>query len=174
MMLAQRLRDQDPTGMWVSEKLHGCRAFWDGRVLRTKDSWLPIDAPPFITAGLPRGRALDGELWAGYGTFEMVRVLVQYRHASDPAWRRVRYMLFDAPTAAAVPVEARWKIARATRGPHLRFVKQWRCSGPAELHRDFARIVKAGGEGLMLRDPGHCYEFGRSRHWLKMKPAGVD
>jgi DNA ligase-1 len=175
MMLAQRYRDSiDPTGMWVSEKLHGCRAFWDGQVLRTKDSWLPIDAPAYVTAGLPRGEARDGELWAGYGTFEMVRVLVQHPHAGDPAWRLVRYMLFDAPTTDAVPVEERWLETERTTGPHLGFVKQWRCTGANALQRDFARVVKAGGEGLMLRAPGHCYEFGRSRAWLKMKPAGVD
>lgn len=175
-MLAQRYREQDPTGWWVSEKLDGCRAFWDGQVLRTKDSWLPIDAPAYVTAGLPRGRSLDGELWAGRGTFELVRVLVQYRHASDPAWRRVRYMVFDAPTTDAVPVEARWqeaeKLAKCARAAQM--VRQWRCGGEAQLHREFARVVRGGGEGLMLREPGHCYDFGRSRSWLKMKPAGRD
>lgn len=174
MMLAGRYRDQDPTGWWVSEKLHGCRAFWDGEVLRTKDSWLPIDAPEYITRGLPAGEARDGELWAGYGTFEMVRVLVQYQHASDPAWRRVKYMIFDAPTVEAVPVEERWQIAQQSKGPHLQAVKQWQCKGRTALDRDFAKVVQRGGEGLMLRAPGHYYEFNRSGSWLKLKPAGVD
>jgi DNA ligase-1 len=175
MMLAQTYREAvDPTGMWVSEKLDGCRAFWDGEVLRTKDSWLPIDAPEFITQALPAGEALDGELWAGRGTFQLMRVLVQYKRASDPAWERVRYMVFDAPTTEEVPVELRWEHARQCRGPHVEFVEQWRCDGRTALHKDFARVVRGGGEGLMLRTPRHFYEFGRSRHWLKLKPCGVD
>ena len=35
-------------------------------------------------------------------------------------------------------------------------------------------VVAQGGEGLMLRRPGHCYEYGRSNAWLKVKPAHVD
>lgn len=174
-MLAQRYREQDPTGWWVSEKLDGCRAFWDGTVLRTKDSWLPIEAPAYVTAGLPKGRALDGELWAGRGTFELMRVLVQFSRAGDPAWRRVQYMVFDAPTTEAVPVEARWRTAeKLARGPQVRLVRQWLCRGSAQLRRDFARVRRAGGEGLMLRQPGHCYEFGRSWCWQKVKDPRVD
>ncbi len=173
-MLAGRYRDQDPTGWWVSEKLDGCRAFWDGTVLRTKDSWLPIDAPDYITEGLPRGKARDGELWAGYGTFQLMRVLVQFPRASDPRWRQVRYCLFDAPTTDAVPVEKRWERLAKTTGPHLDIMPQWRCAGMAAMANDFAAVLKRGGEGLMLRAPGHHYEFGRSSRWLKVKPAGVD
>lgn len=159
--------------MWWSEKLHGCRAFWDGECLRTKDSWLRIDAPEFITAGLPAGEARDGELFAGYGTFEIVRVLVQYRHRTDANWKKVRYHLFDAPTTEAVPVEQRWRSLQAVNA-HTRIVEQRRCSSAAELQQEFARVIARGGEGLMLRRPGHCYEFGRSRNWLKVKPSGID
>lgn len=175
MMLANRYRDQDPTGLWLSEKLDGCRAFWDGQYLRTKDSWLPIHAPPTLTASLPKGRALDGELWAGRGTFEVVKVLVQQKRANHPNWANVRYMVFDAPTTASVPLERRWLDAtQLAIGSRVQTVAQRICAGLADMQAEFARVLSLGGEGLVLRSPGHFYEFGRSRHWLKVKPALVD
>src|SRR5690606_1828645 len=31
LLLAHKWEDQDPTGWWMSEKLDGIRAYWDGR-----------------------------------------------------------------------------------------------------------------------------------------------
>lgn len=159
--------------MWLSEKLDGCRAFWDGECLRTKDSWLRIDAPEFITAGLPEGAARDGELWAGYGSFETMRVLVQFPRRADPRWRGVTFNLFDAPTTEAVPVEARWRGLEVVNF-FARIMPQVRVSNLEDMQAEFARVIARGGEGLVLRRPGHFYEFGRSRNWLKVKPSGVD
>lgn len=175
MMLATRYRDQDPTGYWMSEKLDGCRAFWDGQCLRTKDSWNRIDAPDSFTAGLPIGRALDGELWAGRGTFQTVRVLITNKHATSPKWDAVKYMVFDAPATVSIPVEERWiDAARLAVGNQIGFVAQRICSGLSDMRAEFNAVVSAGGEGLVLRSPGHFYDFYRSKHWLKVKPAHVD
>jgi DNA ligase-1 len=172
MMLANRWKGQDPTGWWVSEKLDGCRAFWDGHVLRTRDSWLPIYAPASLTAKLPRGIALDGELWGGRGTFQMVRVLVQTNRPTHANWQGVRYMVFDAPTVEDVPWEQRQRrAAMLARRAGAGIVEHWRCTGLDAMQADFRRIVAAGGEGLMLRRPGHCYAFQRSSSWLKVKPG---
>lgn len=170
MMLANKWKGQDPTGWWVSEKLDGCRAFWDGAVLRTRDSWLPIHAPARITKRLPRGVALDGELWGGRGTFQKVRVLVQTDRPTHPDWRRVRFWVFDAPTTDAIPWETRKRRAEAiARRAGAGLVKHWRCAGLAAMQADFRRVVAEGGEGLMLRRPGHYYAFQRSSDWLKVK-----
>lgn len=174
-MLAQRWTGQPVGGWWMSEKLDGCRAFWDKTCFRTKDSWLKIDAPKWLTARMPRDQALDGELWAGYGTFQTMRVLVQHGAASDPRWAGVRFMCFDAPTTDAMPLEQRWLIARTlAEQAGAGWVEQRRCLNGAEAHTEMQRIVARGGEGVMLRKPGHYYEFGRSRNWLKVKPAHVD
>ena len=60
--------EMDPHGWLVSEKLDGARAWWDGSRLRFR-SGLHIAAPAWFLASLP-ALALDGELWAGRGTFE--------------------------------------------------------------------------------------------------------
>lgn len=57
--------DIDPAGWIVSEKLNGCRAFWDGSQLWSRGGNV-IPAPAWFTAGLPTS-PLDGEVWAGRG-----------------------------------------------------------------------------------------------------------
>lgn len=174
MMLANRYRDEDPTGWWASEKLDGWRAFWDGDVLRTR-TWQPIHAPAWMTASLPRGIALDGELWAGRGGFSVIQSLGQMDRPGDPRWRGVRFMVFDAPTTDAIPVEQRLARARElARGRGVGFVEQRRLASPNALWRWFAEVQRKGGEGLVLRRPGSCYAFGRSSDWLKVKPASAD
>jgi len=177
MMLATPYRDQDPTGLWVSEKMDGCRAFWDGECFRTKESWAVIDAPSYMSEGLPRGQAIDGELWANRGTFEMVRQLVQYKRAASADWSRVRFMAFDAPCTVSRSFEERQEqlaALLANAGPHAELVQHWKCASRDAMLSDFKRVLSLGGEGLMLRKPGHFYAFGRSNAWLKVKPCNVD
>lgn len=61
VLLAREYDDTvDPRAYWVSEKLDGVRAIWDGKTLRFR-SGRPIHAPAWFTAGLP-AHPLDGEL----------------------------------------------------------------------------------------------------------------
>ncbi|KAJ1029514.1 hypothetical protein NDA13_002761 [Ustilago tritici] len=62
-------RAMDPTGWWISEKLDGVRAFWDGQRLysRQKIEW---NAPTWWKNQLPKDITLDGELWMSRGTFD--------------------------------------------------------------------------------------------------------
>jgi len=175
MMLAAKYHERtDPTGFWVSEKLDGWRAFFDGHVLRTR-TWREIHAPDSITALLPKGIALDGELWAGRGGFLTMQSLGPINRPSDPRWAGVRYMVFDCPSTEAIPLEERLRLARGlAAGKQVEFVKQTRLESAAQMWRLFAEVVKGGGEGLVIRRPGSFYEFGRSGDWQKVKPAGVD
>lgn len=174
MMLAERYTGQNVVGWWLSEKYDGCRAFWDGSCLRTR-SWLPIAAPDWFTASLPKGKALDGELWAGRQTFQLMRVLVQFPRADSNEWKRVKFMVFDAPNTDSVPFEVRQQTATGRiSGQFFQLAPQRLITSQDDLNAEFAQVVKNGGEGLMLRRPRHVYEYGRSRSWLKMKPAGVD
>ncbi|EST07741.1 DNA ligase, ATP-dependent, central [Kalmanozyma brasiliensis GHG001] len=64
-----RPKAMDPTGWWISEKLDGVRAFWDGQRLysRQKIEW---NAPPWWKDRLPKDITLDGELWMARGAFD--------------------------------------------------------------------------------------------------------
>lgn len=53
---------------WVSEKLDGVRAYWDGRHLISRGGHT-LHAPTWFTQGWPEEPA-DGELWARRGGFQ--------------------------------------------------------------------------------------------------------
>lgn len=66
----------DPTGWWMSEKLDGVRAYWTGERLisRTNKDWGP---PKWFLDKLPKGFALDGELWRERDGFEELSGICQ-------------------------------------------------------------------------------------------------
>ncbi len=174
MMLANRWRSQNVGGWWLSEKLDGCRAFWDGESLRTR-TWAMIAAPVSVTGTLPRGISLDGELWAGRGTFQRVSEAVRFGDTSDLRWVGVRYMIFDAPTTDDIPVEQRMETAeRLATEAGAGWVAQRACAGAEDVTHALREVVAQGGEGLVLRRPGSAYDFRRSCAWLKVKPLGID
>jgi len=173
MMLAERWRGDDCAGWWLAEKFDGVRAFWDGAILRTR-TWREIHAPAWFLAALPAGVALDGELFGGYGTLSVASDLSRFWRADDPRWRQFTFRAFDWPTTEAVAFERRVEQLTPLANEILQPVQLRRCEGAEDAQRSLAAVVAAGGEGLMLKRPGHCYEFGRSRAWLKVKPVGVE
>lgn len=159
----------DPTGWWMSEKYDGVRGFWDGRMLWSRKGQV-IQAPDDWLAELPRDVALDGELWIGRREFEETASVV-LSHTPDERWKRVRFMVFDAPQAPGT-FEQRMEFLKATVPAGKRFVEvvaQVRCEGTKHLLAERDRIVALGGEGMMLRQPESAYEPRRSPTLLKVK-----
>ncbi|AOF80946.1 ATP dependent DNA ligase domain protein [Methyloversatilis sp. RAC08] len=172
LMHAQRHHDGiDPAAYWVSEKLDGVRAVWDGRVLRFR-SGRPIAAPAWFTASLP-AVPLDGELWIARGRFDVLSGVVRRDVPDDVDWQPVRYLLFDLPGA---PGDFSQRLARlkhivADAGlPWLQAVPQQRVADRAELASRFAEVVAGGGEGLMLHRADALWTAGRSDALLKLTP----
>lgn len=160
----------DPTGWWMSEKYDGLRGYWDGSKLWTRQGNL-IHAPDYFLAALPRDIPLDGELWIGYGKFEETVSTVR-SETPDHGWKRVHFMVFDAPQAKGM-FEERMQFLRGTLkegNEFVRVVAQQRCEGVAHLLSERDRIVNRGGEGVMLRQPESAYQRGRSPTLLKVKP----
>jgi len=160
---------------WVSEKLDGVRAYWDGERLFSRGGHL-IRAPDRFTAAFPPV-ALDGELWLGRGRFAEMSGLAR-RHTPRPAaWRGVRYMVFDLPPGEAATDDdfsarlGRLRNLVAEAGsPHLVVVEQSRVADHDALMTRLHAVVADGGEGLMLRRDGARYRGGRSDDLLKVKP----
>ncbi len=109
-------------GWFLSEKLDGSRCFWDGGVSRgfptnsvpwantVKDDRLlelqiatglwsrsgkVIYAPNNWLDQLPKC-PLDGELFIARGAFQTLRKIVA-EHSPSPAWKKVKFMVFDSP-----------------------------------------------------------------------------
>jgi DNA ligase 1 len=169
LLLAHSWEDhEDPQGWWISEKLDGVRAYWDGKQFISRLG-NPFLAPKWFTADLPK-TPLDGELWIGRKRFQETVSVVRRVKGGD-AWKQVSYQVFDAPASQA-PFEERLEAlstllpAVATFAQRLEHVL---CEGAEHLQRELARVEGLGGEGLMLRRPGSRYETGRSSTLLKVK-----
>ena len=160
---------QDLADWWMSEKLDGVRAYWDGTqfISRLGNRY---HAPDWFVAGLP-DVPLDGELWLDRKAFQRTVSIARRQDKSDH-WKELRYLVFDAP-ACEGPFETRQEYVDdclRTRG--LEFARlhiQARCRNLAHLREQLAAVESLGGEGLMLRQPGSPYEVGRSLTLLKIK-----
>lgn len=172
LLLAEVLRGEvDVTRYWVSEKLDGARAIWDGKQLRFR-SGRPVPAPGWFIAGLPPA-PLDGELWIARGRFEALSGIVRRPVPRDEDWRQVRFMVFEQPDGAGDFSEriARLRgIVEAAGVPWLQMVEQFRVADRATLQARLDEVVAGGGEGLMLHRDDAPYLTGRRDVLLKLKP----
>jgi len=156
---------------WVSEKLDGVRAYWDGARLISRGGH-EIRAPAWFTTGFPP-EPLDGELWMGRGRFEALSGTVRRLVPVDAAWREVRYLVFDLPGSQAAfgarLVRLRDLVA-AAGNPGLGGLEQVRLPDQAALMAMLDVVARAGGEGLMLHRDASVYRGARSPDLLKLKP----
>lgn len=161
--------DIDISGWWLSEKLDGVRAYWDGTQFLSRLG-NKFHAPPWFVEGFP-DHPLDGELWGGRKLFQRTVGIVK-RQDQSPLWKDLLYVVFDVP-AHPGPFEDR--IAHAKKAIEERALKYVRvhehaiCKDLAHLREELARVEALGGEGLMARKPGSKYEAGRSSTLLKVK-----
>ncbi|WP_153133157.1 DNA ligase [Dechloromonas hortensis] len=172
ILLAQTYRGQvDVSRYLISEKLDGVRALWNGKTLSFR-SGKEIQAPRWFLEGLPK-QSLDGELWMGRGSFERLSGAVRRDSPDDAEWRQVRYMIFELPGAEGgfrERAEVIRQIVRQASVPWLREIEQFSVVDRGTLQTHFSKVVKAGGEGLMLHHADAEYQTGRSDVLLKMKP----
>lgn len=172
LMLAKSYTaDIDPRDWWVSEKLDGVRAYWDGERLISRGGH-PIHAPAWFTAGWP-AQPLDGELWSGRSRFEDLSATVRDAVPDDAAWRAVRYRVFDLPAHPGVFDERLAQLKRvvaAAGSTSLHAIEQLRIDSRAALDARLAEVVAAGGEGLMLHRADSHYRARRTDDLLKLKP----
>lgn len=154
-----------------SEKLDGVRARWDGQRLVTR-SGNRIAVPASFTAGWP-AQAMDGELWIGPDQFDAISALVRRRDAADPRWQQARFHAFDLPGHGGGFSQrhtALQALVHAQARPSLTVVPQRRLTDHASLQQWLARILAAGGEGLMAQHQHARYQPGRSALLFKIKP----
>lgn len=170
LLLAERWDNAtDLSDWWMSEKLDGVRAYWDGKQFLSRQGNL-FHAPAWFTAGLPEA-PLDGELWIDRKKFQRTVSIVRRQDKSD-LWKELRFLVFDAPQAGG-GFEDRLRFlkdALAREAP--KFAQQHaheRCRSLDALRAELSRIEALGGEGLMLREPGSKYAVGRSTTLLKVK-----
>src|SRR5437588_8236131 len=95
LLLAERWEnDADLSGWWMSEKLDGVRAYWDGKQFLSRLGNV-FHARDWSIAGLP-DVPLDGELWIDRKKFQRTVSIARRQDRSD-LWRELRFVVFDAP-----------------------------------------------------------------------------
>jgi len=161
--------DVDLTGWWISEKLDGVRAYWDGErfISRLGNEFF---APRWFTEQLPKV-PLDGELWGGRKRFQRTVGIVKRQDESE-LWKELKYVVFDAPRHGGVFEERVAFIDQtltALKTQWLEACAHVVCEGVEHLQRELSRVEGLGGEGLMVRQPRSRYEAGRSSTLLKVK-----
>ncbi len=189
-------QDINITDYWVSEKLDGIRARWDGTELRTRNN-NKIFAPAWFTANWPKA-TIDGELWIERGQFELTASIVLSKltegkahlvtnslsgaettaddiaavSISDTRWAKIRFMAFDMPVAGQ-RFDSRLNklnsLKKATPNPTFAVIPQFKLLSLTALEEELKQVTKNGGEGLMLHHGKAFYQTGRSNNLLKVK-----
>lgn len=189
LLLANKYTSQNVEHWWVSEKLDGYRAVWNGIDFVSR-AGKRFDVPFYFKQIMPPSIALDGELWMGRGNFEKMG-LVRRKNPSKPLevekwindWKQsgIAYHAFDILNMQK-PFEERMNALKRLvfdsnssidRDAHHRYTFKFASQVRLPLAETInlaQNIIRAGGEGVMLRKPGSLYEGTRSSTLLKLKP----
>jgi DNA ligase-1 len=161
----------DLKAYWVSEKLDGVRAYWDGHQLISKQghiyrapSWFIKDFPDF---------SLDGELWIARASFDMLSGVVRKHKPIDKEWQQVSYQVFDLPESDQIFDD---RLARLqaffkseTNPPWLKLIAQYKVPTQELLMAQLDDVIERKGEGLMLHLGSSRYHAARDDELLKLK-----
>ncbi|KAG6832402.1 hypothetical protein H0H92_002670 [Tricholoma furcatifolium] len=176
LLLAVRMEDVkglNPTGWWISEKLDGMRAYYDGKDMFSRLG-NRLTPPEWFLNKLPKDVTLDGELFGGRGRFQSTVSIV--KTINSPHWKSLTFQIFDIPSKGNLPFEQRIEFLKKLFGPggthacdHVNVVEQEKAICKQHVCDKLKEVEGLGGEGLMLRMPASEYEGGRSRTLLKIK-----
>lgn len=155
---------------WISEKLDGVRAYWDGEQLTTR-SGQPIRAPHWFTAPLP-AIPVEGELWIGRQRFSELSGIIRTEIPDDDQWKEIRYMIFDLPAFPGMFDQRKLAIENQIKRinqPWISSPDYFQLETQAQLDQRLKAISAAGAEGLMLHHKRAIYHSGRSDNLMKYK-----
>ena len=111
--------------------------------------------------------ALDGELWTRRGIQQEASNLM--RTNNEMKWNLASFCAFDVPEVNK-PFEDRISYLKSLPlNKYVNVVEMIECKGRDHLKEMYENIVRNGGEGVMLREPGSYYKSGRSTTLAKYK-----
>lgn len=176
--------DQNVTGWCMSEKLDGVRAYWDGSRLISRGG-LILNPPDWFIAGFPPFE-LDGELWSQRNDFEHIVSIVRQQQPSAN-WADLNYHVFEVPHQTGGLLQRLSVLqhyldgprkhssqkhgvnATLVTAPYLKVVAQTTIESRQALQVFFDQVIRAGGEGVVVRNPATLYKTGRLDDALKLK-----
>lgn len=161
--------EQNISGWYMSEKLDGIRAYWDGKNLYTKNGNV-INTPKDFTKNFPSFE-LDGELWSKRGDFENIQSIVLDKTPSSK-WKELTYNIFEVPNTKG-DFLTRLQKAKDWFNKHsnknVNIIKQIKCEDEEHLITFLDEIIQLKGEGIIVKDGSKDYHTGRTPYSLKVK-----
>lgn len=164
---------------FVSEKYDGVRILWDGVNFKSRGGHV-YHAPEWFKKHFPRSTGLDGELFAGNDSFQFVTGAARRKVPNDADWKKMKFLAFDILHGECMdrPYKVRYawlkkivKEAKKRGNKHLELVVQHPITSLDMLYRFYQKVLRQGGEGVVLRNPNSIYEEKRSDNLLKWKPV---
>ncbi|MGA1933019.1 DNA ligase [Arcobacter sp. YIC-464] len=156
-------------GWYMSEKLDGIRAFWDGKILMSKNgnkinapTWFIKDFPPF---------KLDGELWTKRNNFENIQNIVLDKNPSS-SWKEITYNIFEVPKQKG-NFQTRLQTIKdwqeINKHKYIKIIPQIVCKDKNHLDKYLNELINLKAEGIILKNPNLDYFTGRNKNILKVK-----
>ncbi|MGM0518368.1 MAG: DNA ligase [Campylobacterota bacterium] len=162
-------KNMDIKGWYMSEKLDGIRAFWNGKELLSKNG-NKIYAPSWFIKSLPKF-SLDGELWTKRNDFETIQSIVLDKTPSKN-WKKISYNIFEVPNAKGNFAKRLNKLKlwlKEHPTSHLNVISQIVCQNKKHLETYLNELVNKKAEGIILKNPNLSYFTGRNSNILKVK-----
>ena len=148
-------KKHDIKNWYMSEKLDGIRAYWNGKELLSKNgnkifapSWFIANFPPF---------ELDGELWTKRDDFENIQNIVLDTNPSLD-WEKITYNIFEVPNTSG-DFENRlnklktWQEKNPNK--YIKIIPQIVCKDTSHLNSYLKELLNKKAEGIMLKNENH-------------------
>jgi DNA polymerase/3'-5' exonuclease PolX len=186
---------------WIqSEKFDGYRALFfydkDNNPQFISRTGKKFNAPEHFLNSMPshkclKGRILDGELWAGRENFQLMGT-VRKKIPIPEEWFEIKFMTYDITNLDKTFTERlvelkkivkitkeKWDVILKKKMDYpfnnldcpIEFTEQIKIKSIKMMDEYYQKILKSGGEGIMIKNPDSKYKIGRASDMLKYKPS---
>ncbi|MDA7817559.1 DNA ligase [Sulfurimonas sp.] len=163
-LLNNYTKDTNVTSWYMSEKLDGVRAYWDGKHLISRNGNV-FNPPKYFTKDFPK-HELDGELWSKRGDFSNVSSIVNTESA-DERWKELTYNVFEVPNSKGNLIQRLESLH--VNSQYIKIIEQIRVKNTLHVDSLLKTIESKNGEGVVVRDGSLDYYTGRENTALKVK-----
>lgn len=150
---------------YMSEKLDGIRAYWNGKELISKNG-NKIHAPDWFIKSFPKFK-LDGELWTKRDDFENIQSIVLDKKPSED-WNKITYNIFEVPNQEGDFLKRLEKLKvwlSFNSNKYIKIIPQYKCKNKNHLDLYLEELLNKKAEGIIIKNPNLDYFTGRSSQY---------
>lgn len=163
LLLNKYTKENNVTNWYMSEKLDGVRAYWNGVDLISR-SGKSFAVPYFFIKDFPNSE-LDGELWSKRGEFSKIASIVNKKTPHE-GWSKLDFYVFEVPHHEG---NLTTRLSSVNESKYIKVVKQKKIEHKKDLYKFLKTVESKGGEGIVVRNGTLSYYTGRTNDALKVK-----